>query len=111
MKGLSVSGTVQVRRKWGPGSLFGEMVLEPLLGFMLLTLRTMAIATGMMDAVVAPTVLALIKAVAVRAAWALLDGADDLAVGGGEVRVALQVFRRTGSEDSAEGGHDRSLPS
>ena len=94
-----------------PGELLGEMVLEPLLGCMLLTLRTMAMATGMMDAVVAPTVLALRKAVAVRAALALLDGADDVAVGGGEVGVALQVFRRKGSEESAEGGHDRSLPS
>jgi hypothetical protein len=94
-----------------PGELCGEMVLEPLLGCMLLTLRTMAMATGMMDTVVAPTVLALRKAVAVRAALALLDGADDVAVGGGEVGVALQVFRRKGSKESAEGGHDRSLPS
>jgi hypothetical protein len=94
-----------------PGELLGEMVLAPLLGCILLTLRTRAMATGMMDAVVAPTVLALRKAVAVRAALALWDGADDVAVGGGEVGVALQVFRRKGSEESAEGGHDRSLPS
>jgi len=38
-----------------PGQLFPEVVSEPLLGFMLLTLRAMTIATGMIDAVVAPT--------------------------------------------------------
>ena len=41
-------------------------------------------------------------------ALAVLDGADDLAVGGGEVGIALQVFWRKGGEDIAEGGHDRS---
>ena len=101
------AGAEEVR----PGERCGEMVLEPLRGGMLRTLRTMAMATGMMEAVVAPTVLALRKAVAVRAALALWDGADDVAVGGGEVGGALQVFRRKGSEESAEGGHDRSLPS
>ena len=77
---------------------------EPLLGFMLLTLRAMTIATGMVDAVVAPTRVALREAVAVEAAPALLDGTDDLAVCGGERGRALQVFWRKRSEDIAEGG-------
>ena len=38
-----------------PGQLFVQVVLEPLLGFMLLTLGTVAVATGMMDAVLPPT--------------------------------------------------------
>jgi hypothetical protein len=91
-----------------PGQLVVEVVLEPLLGFMLLTRRVVAVATGMVDAVVSPTGLALIKAVAVRAALALLDGVDGFAVGGGEVGRALKVCWREGVEDVAEGGHGRS---
>ena len=68
-----------------PGQLFVQVAVEPLLGFMLLTLRTVAVPTGMIDAVVLRTSLALIEAVAVMAALALLDGADDLAVCSGEV--------------------------
>jgi hypothetical protein len=50
---------------------------------MLLTLRAMTIATGMLDAVLLATALALVEAMAVVPALALLDGADDLAVGEG----------------------------
>ena len=91
--------------------LFVQMVLEPLLGFMLLALGTVAVATGMVHTVVAPTRVALIEAVAVGAALALLDGADDLAVCGGEMGIARKVCWRKRREDIAEGGHDRSLPS
>jgi len=56
------------------------MALEPLLGCMLLTLGTVAVATGMIDAVVPPTSVALREAVTIMPASALLDGADDLAV-------------------------------
>ena len=78
-----------------------EVMCEPLLGFMLLTLRAMTIATGMVDAVVASTRVALIEAVAVEAAPALLDGTDDLAVCGGELGIvrysgakAVKISRR-----------------
>jgi hypothetical protein len=91
-----------------PRELFGQVVLEPLLGFMLLTLGTVAVATGMIDAVVPPTVWALIAAVSVVAALTVLDGADDLAMRQGEVGVTLQVLRGKGSEDIAQGGHGRS---
>jgi len=42
------------------------------------------------------------------AALALLDSADDLAVRGGKVRVARQVFWRKGGKDLTQGGHGRS---
>jgi hypothetical protein len=89
------------------GELLLQVMLEPLLGFMLLTLGPVAVATGMMDAVLPPTVLALIKAVTVMATLTLLDSPDDLAVRQREVRVALQVLWRKGGEDVAEGGHGR----
>ena len=57
-----------------PRQLFVQVVLEPLLGFMLLTLGTVAVATGMIDAVVPPTAWALIEAVAILSALAMLDG-------------------------------------
>ena len=63
-----------------PGQLFVQVVLEPVLGLRLLTLGTVAVATGMIDAVVPPTAWALREAMAVMAALALLDGADDLSV-------------------------------
>jgi len=68
-----------------PGQLCAQVVFEPLLGCRLLTLGTVAVATGMLDAVVPPTGLALREARAVVAALALLDGADDLAVRHGRV--------------------------
>src|SRR5882724_13582087 len=57
-----------------PGQLLLQVVGEPLLGCMLLTLRAMTIATGMMDAVVSPTALALVEAVTVMSAAAVSDG-------------------------------------
>jgi hypothetical protein len=94
-----------------PRELLLEVVCEPLRGFMLLTLGAVAVATGMLDAMVPPTGVALREAMAVRAALALLDGADDRAVGGGEVGIALQVLWGKRCEDLAEGRHGRSLPS
>jgi hypothetical protein len=91
-----------------PGKLWLQMVLEPLLGCMLLTLRAMPMATGMMDPVVSLTAWALRETVAVMAALALLDGADSLAVRGGEVGVARKVCWRKGVKDIAVGGHGRS---
>jgi hypothetical protein len=63
-----------------PGKLLLEVVFEPLLSFMLLTLGTVAVATGMIDAVVSSTAWALIEAMSIVSALAVLDGADDLAV-------------------------------
>jgi len=94
-----------------PGHLCIEVVPEPLLGFVLLTLGAVPVATGMLDTVLAPTGVALIEAVAVVAAAALLDGAEDLAVCQGELGVALHVFWSKGGADLAESGHDRHLPS
>ena len=47
-------------------------------------------ATGMMDTVVFATAVALGEAVAVMPAAAVLDGADALAVRGGEGGITLQ---------------------
>ena len=91
-----------------PGALLLQVVVEPRLGCMLLTLRTVAVATGMLDAVVRATAVALRDAVAIVSAVAVLEGADDLAVRGGESGRTLQGLRRQGGEDLAEGGHGRS---
>jgi hypothetical protein len=64
-----------------PGQLFVEVVLKPLLGFMLLALGAVPVAAGMLDTVVSPTGWARIEAMAVVAALTVLDSADDLAVG------------------------------
>jgi hypothetical protein len=90
------------------GKLFFQMLVEPLVGCMLLTLGTVAVATGMMDAVLPPTVLALREAMAVMSAAAVLDGAHDLAVREGKVGITLQVLWRKGGDELAERGHGRS---
>jgi hypothetical protein len=91
-----------------PGKLFVQVVLEPLLGFMLLPLGTVAVTTGMIDAMLSPTAWALIEAMAVGAALALLDSADGLAVCSGEGGRALQVLRGKSREDIAESRHGSS---
>jgi hypothetical protein len=48
-----------------PGQLLLQVVREPLLGFMLLTLGAMTIATGMLDAVLLATAVAVIEAMAI----------------------------------------------
>jgi hypothetical protein len=75
---------------------------------MLLPRRAVTIATGMMDAVVPPTALALREAMAVVSAAASADGADDLAVRGGEGGITLQGLWHKGGEEIAEGGQSRS---
>jgi hypothetical protein len=91
-----------------PRQLVVQVVVEPRRGFMMLPLRTGAVTTGMLDAVVFPTTLALREAVAVMTALARLDGADDLAVCSGEGGITLQVLWRKGGEEGAEGRQGRS---
>ncbi len=91
-----------------PGALLLQVVVSPRLGCMLLTRRTVAGATGMLDAVVRATAVALRDAVARVSAVAVLEGADDLAVRGGESGRTLQGLRRKGGADLAEGGQGRS---
>ena len=107
-KGTQGLGDGEGEEEVWPRELFVQMVLEPLLGFMLLTLGAVAVATGMVDTVLSRTTWALIEAVSVISAVAVLDGTDDLAVRGGESGIALQVLGREGGEDLAEGGHGRS---
>jgi hypothetical protein len=63
-----------------PGELWRQVVMKPRLGCMLLALGTVPGATGMMDAVVLATAVAVREAMAIVSALAVLDGADDLAV-------------------------------
>ena len=79
-KGAEGLGDGKGDEKVRPGQLSLQVVMKPLLGFMLLALWTVPVATGMMDAVVLATALALIEAVAIVPALAMLDGTDDLAV-------------------------------
>ena len=85
-----------------------QVVCEPLRGCMLLTLGTVAVATGMLDTGLSATVGALREAMAIGAALALWDGRDGLAVGGGQVGRALQGCWRKSRDDLAQGGHGRS---
>jgi hypothetical protein len=94
--------------KMWPRQLLVQVVLEPLLRCMLLTLGTVPVTTGMLDAVVSATAWALRAAMAILSALALLEGMDGLALRGGEVRIPLQVLGRKGGADSAEGHHGRS---
>ena len=87
------------------GQPFVQVVLSPLLGCVMLTLRAVAIATGMMDTVVFATALALGEAVAVMPTAAVLDGADDLVVRGGEGGRARKVLWGEGVEEIADGRH------
>jgi hypothetical protein len=91
-----------------PRELFLQVMRQPLLRFLLLALGTVAVATGMVHAVVARTSWALIQAVAIVAAWALWDGPDDHTVCKGQRGVALEVLGRKGGEDLTQGGHGRS---
>jgi hypothetical protein len=76
-------------------------------GFLLLTLRAVAVATGMLDAGLPPTVCALREAVSVGAALPVLDSAEDLAVCEGKVGITRKVLRGKGGKDGTQGGHDR----
>ena len=80
------------------------MLFEPLLGLVPLAAGTMPVATGMLDAVVFPTGVALIQAVTIMPALVLLDGADDLAVCEGQLGVALHVFWSKGGQISRRVG-------
>jgi hypothetical protein len=63
-----------------PGKLSLQMVMKPLLGFMLLALGTVPVATGVLDAVLFLPVWALREAMARVAAAAVLEGADNRTV-------------------------------
>jgi hypothetical protein len=73
---------------------------------MLLALGAMTVTTGMLDAMAPPTAGTLIETVTVMATAALLEGAEDLAVGERQLGIALQVLRREGDDEVTEGGHE-----
>ena len=63
-----------------PGKLSLPVVMKPRLGFVMLALWTVAVATGMLDAVLLATALALIEAMAIMSALAILDSTHALSV-------------------------------
>ena len=63
-----------------PGKLFVQLVVKPLLGCMMLARRAGPVAACVMDAVVFATAVARREALSIGFAWAVLDGAEDLAV-------------------------------
>ena len=83
-----------------------ELVVQPQLGCVVLTLGTMPMAAGMMDAVVLSTGVTGREARAVCPCPAAADGVDGLVVGGGEVRMTRNVLRGRGGAEGAYGGHD-----
>ena len=88
-----------------------ELFVQPRLGFMVLTLGTMSIATGVRDAVAMSTAVALIEAVSVCSRTTLADGRDDFAVCLGEVGMLFEILRGIGGEDVGDGGHSWNLAS
>ena len=87
-----------------PEAPFFQVLLEPLGGCMIRTLRTVSGATGMLHAVLVATALALRETLSVVSALAMLDSADDLVVQGGEGRKTRQGCCRKGDEDVARVG-------
>jgi hypothetical protein len=111
--GGAAEGTPGLRDREGhqevrPGQLVVEVILEPRLGLVLLTLGTVAVAPGMVHTGLPPTCWARLEAVAVVAALAVWDGADHLMGWGGKVRIALQRLGSKGGAEVAPGGHGKS---
>jgi len=90
-----------------PGELLLQVVMQPLLGFMLLALGTVPVATGMLDPVVLATAVALREALSIVSALAVLASAEDLAGRGRQRGRALQGLWGKGGADIVEGGHGR----
>lgn len=91
-----------------PGKLFVELFVEPVLSFMMLALGAVAIAAGVVDAVLPATAVALIETVSIMAALAVLNGTHGLVVEERQMGIAREVFWRIGLEDVADGGHEAS---
>ena len=91
-----------------PGTLLFQVRFEPRLRYMLLTLGPVSVATGMRDALVPPTAVALREALSVGSATAGLGGADALSVRGGEGGRTRKGLWRQGVEAIAQGRHGRS---
>ena len=66
------------------------MGISPLRSFLRLTLGPVAVATGVLDAVLAATALALREAVTVGSTWAMQDGTEGLVVCQGQMGKAFQ---------------------
>jgi hypothetical protein len=107
-KGSEGFGDGEGDEKVRPGKLFVELFVEPVLSFMILTLGAVAIAAGVVDAVLPATALAVIEAVSIVSALAVLNGTNGLVVGERQMGIALEVLWRVGLADVADGGHEAS---
>jgi hypothetical protein len=90
-------------RNW---ELFFTLRVQPQLGWMMLPRRTVTGATGVLEAVVCATVLAVLPAMAIVAGFPVVDGADGLVLCEGQRGVALAVFWSVRGADLAQGGHE-----
>jgi hypothetical protein len=107
-KGSEGFGDGEGDEKVRPGKLFVELFVEPVLSFMMLALGAVAIAAGVVDAVLPATAVALIETVSIMAALAVLNGTHGLVVEERQMGIAREVFWRIGLEDVADGGHEAS---
>ena len=101
-KGSEGFGDGEGEEKVRPGQLFVELLVKPVLRFMMLTLGAVAIAAGVVDAVLPATALAVIEAVSIMSALAVLNGPHGLVVGERQMGIALEVLWRIGLEDVAD---------
>jgi hypothetical protein len=89
-----------------------DLFLQPLLGFIVLTGGTVAIATGAKELARLSAAVALVERHPAGLGVTLRDGIDDFAVSlGHRAGITLKVLRAEGGEDFMDGGHDRVPPS
>jgi hypothetical protein len=89
-----------------------DLSLEPVLGFVVLAGRTMAIAAGNKELPRLATPLALVVGDTASLGTASDDSIDDFAMGGGHRGgKALEILGAEGRKDFTNGGHDRVPPS
>ena len=88
-----------------PGQLLLQVVVEPLLRLIVLTLGAMAIAAGVQDAVTPSAALARLEAVSGVSGAAVEDGMHRFVVRRGQGGMPRDILRRIGGEDVRDGGH------
>jgi len=92
------------------GKASGHLLYEPLLGFVVLAVGTVAIAAGPIDEMVLPATPAVIEGDAQFPTLAVDDGLDDFSVLVGDaLGVTLEIFGSELGEDIFDGRHDPTL--
>jgi len=83
-----------------------KLCFQPLAAFMVLALRTVAIAAGTVDMMFFAAVVALIDGNAILSGTAFDDGIDGLFVLDRHIRISVKIFGSEGAEDLGNGAHD-----